>query len=128
MRAEISREGGTLSCVTFVWPASEAPLDKEIIHSRQDAADTVIQTCETEQPDRPVDLSIFADCLRDGALTRGHAPRGIVVISPELSRPSFGEGHKFVLRRRFDVRLEFPLITVVDPVRIYWLPGCSNMP
>ena len=106
-------------CVAFFWRADEARSGLFRVNSLQTAAFTVIRACEVEQPPLPLNLSVFAVCLRSGAIAQGDAPRGIVAVDAEVSWVSDPSGHMF--------RFHFPFLGSEEAIDVYWLPGHINV-
>ena len=105
-------------CVAFFWRANEARLTLPTVEDLQSAAYPVISFCDFTQQ-LPVDLSVFADCLRTEARARGEELRGVVAVNVDQALSSDPMGHMFRLPIRFE-------LVTGEAYAVFWLPAYSH--
>ena len=84
----------------------------------QSAAVPIIKFCDFTQQ-LPLDLSVFAACLRSEASGRGEALRGVVAVSVGRAWLSDPMGHMFHVALQFDELTE-------EVYSVSWLPAYRN--
>ena len=116
VKAVLDSSGDDFFCVAFFWKNNEALLTADTVNSLQRSAFTILRFCEAQQPQLPVDLSVFAACLHSGAITLGNAPRGIVAVDPSLAWSYDPAGHMFQFTRP-------PISGSLLSIVVFWLPA-----